>query len=758
MTGHYNASYSFYNEIEGTSNDDILFVDYGSVVGNVWSAINSTYLGHDKVIHFYDYDATGGTRILAQHESFSQVSGTYEFWLLCDSNSDIVAMHIYDDVTVAYSFYMRDNGQFAYYDGVYTDLKPYSANVWYHIRFDFETGAGGYMGLGADEFDLYINGILEADDISFRNPVGALDMWNIMSSATPTDYSFYLDAMGFDWLSNYTMEENIMPYHYEDNSSIEIDKYDFNIKAVNDDFSGSVLANTQGWTSSYIGARMNYGNQDGESHEIQFQADDMVTRTSSLYQDFDLDDNRFNVTWEVVFVVFNDWSGDEFEVRIPSKDETLLTEINIFCDSTGQYLRYYDGAVYQTLQTGLNQDDLMQFNFGFGEGIGYLTFLIDGVYEDSWVIPLIDDSKTGLGTVRVNHVSQQEADPHSYSNVFLEYIGVYAEGISQFDDGFGYYTYYLEDYLGSWDFQTYNLINITANGTFYLAGSEGIYDVGTSGFGTICTFDNYNFTSRFFNVYDVSTSDMSNPFLILYLRNNVVTYPNITSLNIEGIVFEEGTNEYYPTYDNGNIINNESFWFATNGYLRYTLTVNDNNTEYILIDINVDDEVTYSRSFLYIGYNYNQFGREIRIDYQDYTTGIYNVTYGFRTERVYLPSQNILMNFEVVITDNDLYDSYNGIGYFRYFILRPSSEHDISVATSTLLTALTPLLFVILLPSFIITYSFKKVGKDDDLRGKVLLPVITLFTMVAFWFAEIELWMFFLMLLGFGVLFYLQRD
>jgi hypothetical protein len=743
MTGHYNASYSFDNETIGTADTSIGFVD--TLISTPNLQIVSSHESHSNIINMSSSSGWEGF----YNEFTPQTSGTIEYWVNCPQTNVRTPLGLTD--SSAWSSFPRASIEFdatgnIEVEGV--DKKSYNANQWYHIKQEFDV---------LTDWHLWINGESIDGGAGYGYGGAITDLRKFFIVQMPSGL-IYFDAIGYSWDTEYPTELNIMPYHYENTSSIEIDKYDFNIKAVNDDFSGSVLANTQGWISSYIGDRMNYGNQDGESHEIQFQADDMVTRTSSLYQDFDLDDNRFNVTWEVVFVVFNDWSGDEFEVRIPSKDETLLTEINIFCDSTGQYLRYYDGAVYQTLQTGLNQDDLMQFNLGFGEGIGYLTFLIDGVYEDSWVIPLIDDSKTGLGTVRVNHVSQQEADPHSYSHVFLEYIGVYAEGISQFDDGFGYYTYYLEDYLGSWDFQTYNLINITANGTFYLAGSEGIYDVGTSGFGTICTFDNYNFTPRFFNVYDVSTSDMSNPFLILYLRNNVVTYPNITSLNIEGIVFEEGTNEYYPTYDNGNIINNESFWFATNGYLRYTLTVNDNNTEYILIDINVDDEVTYSRSFLYIGYNYNQFGREIRIDYQDYTTGIYNVTYGFRTERVYLPSQNILMNFELVITDNDLYDSYNGIGYFRYFILRPSSEHDISVATSTLLTALIPLLFVILLPSFIITYSFKKVGKDDDLRGKVLLPVITLFTMVAFWFAEIELWMFFLMLLGFGVLFYLQRD
>jgi hypothetical protein len=200
---HYSGTYSFINETDGTYGTNIDFVDSADIDADCNATIISEVGSHRKVLNLSD-DSNAG-KVYVYNTAFDQVSGTVEFWWRQSANDKISIFYLYDDgIGTALAFYMRDTGQFSWYDGAYHDVKAYSGDTWYHNRivFDCEAGTNG-------QFTWSIDGIAEASNIEFRDDCDSLDKLLLGTSANDMGYQTYIDAVGYSWDTNYTIGDNL---------------------------------------------------------------------------------------------------------------------------------------------------------------------------------------------------------------------------------------------------------------------------------------------------------------------------------------------------------------------------------------------------------------------------------------------------------------------------------------------------------------------------------------------------------------------
>jgi len=71
---------------------------------------------------------------------------------------------------------------------------------WYHHKIVFNCSN--------NSFDWYIDGVLEADNAEFRYKRSVLSFFRLNTWYSHRDYSFYIDAVGYSWDSNYDIGEN----------------------------------------------------------------------------------------------------------------------------------------------------------------------------------------------------------------------------------------------------------------------------------------------------------------------------------------------------------------------------------------------------------------------------------------------------------------------------------------------------------------------------------------------------------------------
>jgi hypothetical protein len=83
-----------------------------------------------------------------------------------------------------------------------------NSNTWYHLRIDFECDTGGFEGLSADTYYVYLNGV-RYGPYNFASGVDNLDKLRISTHDTQTGYNNYIDALGYSWDSDYNVGDNL---------------------------------------------------------------------------------------------------------------------------------------------------------------------------------------------------------------------------------------------------------------------------------------------------------------------------------------------------------------------------------------------------------------------------------------------------------------------------------------------------------------------------------------------------------------------
>lgn len=233
-TDYYPATYSFTDELIGTTGTNIDFVD----VATATATIVDDYIGHDKIIRMTDSGATYTS--ITHNLAVPQASGTIEFWVNLNNINKRKFFQLYAGAVNIFIMEFFNDGTFITYDGGAPAIHicNYVSNQWYHVRVDFECGAGGYMGLAADTFDIYVGEELVADNYGMLNGGGDTVTKLIYGVQDNTCY-MYLDAIGFSWDDNYIIGDNLIEVGaqiYKDITPEDSRKINFYIKGDLDEY------------------------------------------------------------------------------------------------------------------------------------------------------------------------------------------------------------------------------------------------------------------------------------------------------------------------------------------------------------------------------------------------------------------------------------------------------------------------------------------------------------------------------------------
>ena len=193
MSGYYPSTYGFENDKNG--NVPVGWTDYSH--DGCGTKVISELDGHKKVIELWDKNNSGYSKIY--NNFLPQTSGTIEWWWRQSSGG--VASHVIigDGPTLRWSIY----NQLQYDDlsGTSHTIILVNTSQWYHHKIVFNCSN--------NSFDWYIDGVLQADNAKFRYKRSALSFFRLNTWYSHRDYSFYIDAVGYSWDSNYNIGNNI---------------------------------------------------------------------------------------------------------------------------------------------------------------------------------------------------------------------------------------------------------------------------------------------------------------------------------------------------------------------------------------------------------------------------------------------------------------------------------------------------------------------------------------------------------------------
>ena len=219
----YPGTYNFKEEADGTSGNDIDFVD-GSVTGaNTTAQIITSHNGHRKVLELHDNDA--GAVVLVNNNISNEEYGTIEFfWTISDATLRN-PVSVSDGGTVLFALKI-DGDQFQYFDGAYHNvgLVPIDGTK-YHVRIDFECTAGGYSGLAQYSWKIFI-GDIGFGDYNFWNNQPHIDKFQIETRTADSGYFCNFASFGYSWDPAYTVGDNKVAWdinnHWQDVQFIDI--------------------------------------------------------------------------------------------------------------------------------------------------------------------------------------------------------------------------------------------------------------------------------------------------------------------------------------------------------------------------------------------------------------------------------------------------------------------------------------------------------------------------------------------------------
>lgn len=190
--GHYDASYSFLDDTDGTNPKNFICKESGGTIDVI-----SEYQQHKKVVRLCD---TGATQLSLEKSFDGNAFGIIEYyWLIDNSDKPVVCSFAevdnFDGIVI-----LMYSGYFHVYDGdlINTTIEIFSDN-WYHMKIEFNCSD--------DSYDLYINQQY-IDNYNFGDDIDNVQ-YCAFSEFFETGYCFYIDAIGFDWFTNYTVGQNL---------------------------------------------------------------------------------------------------------------------------------------------------------------------------------------------------------------------------------------------------------------------------------------------------------------------------------------------------------------------------------------------------------------------------------------------------------------------------------------------------------------------------------------------------------------------
>jgi len=164
---------------------------------------------HKNVLALDDQSAASSVSASQIFDVGAQESGTIEFWARATDVTDYNGFTIRSGGTAGIIVALYVDG-WRYHDGIWNLIVGCADNTWYHVKIDFECGAGGYDGLAADEFNIHINGV-EYGDYGFSSAIVSADRFYAYTlGADSPSTTCYIDALGYSWDPNYITATNML--------------------------------------------------------------------------------------------------------------------------------------------------------------------------------------------------------------------------------------------------------------------------------------------------------------------------------------------------------------------------------------------------------------------------------------------------------------------------------------------------------------------------------------------------------------------
>ncbi|MFX1275097.1 MAG: SBBP repeat-containing protein [Promethearchaeota archaeon] len=213
MSGYYPATYGFENDLDGSF--PIGWIDQDGT--NCATTVKASHGGHEQVIQFIDAGAVVGQRcMISNYFEVSQTSGTVEWWWRYEPGGTgaCLGFQLFNDlgqesIYILIDWY--DNGKFELEHNSHIEFAPglYSDGTWFHMRVDFECGSGNYMGLAADTFNVYVNGVQYLSGEPFWRTATNFNRLRLLNPVSAETGEGYFDAISYSWDPNYNIGDNM---------------------------------------------------------------------------------------------------------------------------------------------------------------------------------------------------------------------------------------------------------------------------------------------------------------------------------------------------------------------------------------------------------------------------------------------------------------------------------------------------------------------------------------------------------------------
>ena len=719
FTGNFTGTYSFEDET-GETGTSITFIDSETSFDG-GSEIISSLDGHNEVLQFQD-DITPAEDPIATHTISQRTSGTIEFWLRTDDAIDeypIIAL--YEDgttierirITAGTVDYTDDNP-------AWVEMVSFSNNKWYHIKIIWRAD---------DTWDCFVNGGLEVDDQAMENDqTSGVNIFSLYAGGDSAD-SIFIDGFGESWGIDYNINDNIIPYSYQ-NETLEINKFEF---FNNEDGTAIFPGQTEipFWDELLTAGKVlnsipNFYDETGAAFYIENEDHLGIERD-------------FNLPFaELIQINFTFYYGPRYGAQkwftiidVDSYDDTLIIRLRMDDDAVQKDLRlsYWNGVSFIEIEDLTDASTMLNITITIVDSI----VLLD-TRTDIYTFPILSLNKDGLGDIKFETYGGGDYDANAY--IYIDSIGVYTNNISLSNDFGNYYYNMSNNFYNKYN----NLFTINSIGFF----SASMVSSNTSQtFGIFSYQDTTNLS--FINLYNPDVYPIPQSFFVIATNSSFAIY----SLFITGVILRQDTNIYYPVITDNSIDNNESYFYVSSNRLYYRMITDDDNLEYIQATFTVNAQESTNYSMVYGGMkSYLNLFAEFRVNYDDTS---YN-SFLFRTTVIYtnqiIPQEKNIVSFVIIITDDDNDVDNTITGYLNSITLLYNPDAGLNIALVNYMSIIPGISLIVVITVIIWGLSKKQVG------NMLVVPSIVGTAYLAFISTFIPMWLLFIILVSSGALVY----
>ncbi|MHA1671118.1 MAG: Loki-CTERM sorting domain-containing protein [Promethearchaeota archaeon] len=213
-SGYYPATYGFENDEDGRVPEGWVDTSGSGCIFDIQNSLD----GHQKVLRLDSPSTSYGSTGYISFEN--QITGSIEFWFQKTSGSTTCYILFYGDSYdgVRMGIDTNDIGQFGLWHSgdVEWVTAGYSDNQWFHIKVDFDCVS--------HKSNISIDGVLYFENRDFYNSNANFINNLTFSTNTFRAGTFFIDAIGFDGDSDYTVGDNLnegLLLRYENTTTLD---------------------------------------------------------------------------------------------------------------------------------------------------------------------------------------------------------------------------------------------------------------------------------------------------------------------------------------------------------------------------------------------------------------------------------------------------------------------------------------------------------------------------------------------------------